>query len=277
MRAIAVFSIIATSFFLSACQTVDPGAYLKFSVDHEYTSGVSHNARLNTRQGVTQSYRGSIPADAKAIVLWFPGWDGTGGNNGLDTTLIRNGIGFLNVRPPSDWPRGFICCDSPFRGSTQHLRDVGAVLGYLREKKGLPIWLMGISVGTISIANVATRLPDAIDGVVFLSSITSLTDRGYRSHSETMVTEMDLNKIKVPVLAAAHAQDNDPTTPPSGARTIVERASNAPVKEVKIFSEGPDVRPYGGGRGFVPHSFAGKRPELADHIAKFILANTRSS
>ena len=91
-----------------------------------------------------------------------------------------------------------------------------------------------------------------------------------------MVTEMALSKIEVPVLAAAHAQDNDPTTPPGGAKTIVQRAKNAPVKEVKIFSEGPDVRPYGGGRGAVPHTFAGKRHELADHIAKFILANTRA-
>ena len=112
--------------------------------------------------------------------------------------------------------------------------------------------------------------------MVFLSSITSFTDRGYRARSETTVTEMDLSKIKVPVLAAAHAQDNDPTTPPGGTKTIVQRATNAPVKEVKIFSEGPDVRPYGGGSGFVPHTFAGKRQELADHIAKFILANTRA-
>lgn len=195
---------------------------------------------------------------------------------GLDSILLSNGIGFMNVAPPSDWPRGFVCCDSPFRDSSDHLRDVGAVIGYLREKTGLPIWLIGVSMGTVSIANVATRLPDAIDGVVFLSSITSFTDRGYRARSESMVTEMDLSNIKVPVLATAHAQDNDPSTPPGGTKTIVQGATNAPVKEVKIFSEGPDVRPYGGGSGFVSHTFAGKRQELADHIAKFILANTRT-
>ena len=195
---------------------------------------------------------------------------------GLDSILLSNGIGFVNVAPPSDWPGGFVCCDTPFRDSTGHLRDVGAVIGYLREKTGLPIWLIGISMGTVSIANVATGLPDAIDGVVFLSSITDFADSGYRARSETMVTEMDLSKIKVPVLAAAHAQDNDPTTPPGGTRTIVQRATNAPAKEVKIFSEGPDVRPYGGGHGAVPHTFAGKRRKLANHIAKFILANTRA-
>ncbi len=195
---------------------------------------------------------------------------------GLDSILLRNGIGFVNVAPPSDMPHGFICCDNPFRDSPRHLRDVGAVISYLREKTGLPIWLIGVSMGTVSIANVATRLPDAIDGVVFLSSITSFTDRGYRARGESMVTEMTLSRIKVPVLAAAHAQDSDPTTPPGGARTIVKHATNAPVKEVKIFSEGPDVTPYGGGSGFVPHTFAGKRTELAKHIAKFILANTRT-
>ncbi len=241
----------------AACETVDPETYQKFSVDHAYVSGPTYNVRLNTRRGVTQGFQGWIPADAKAVVLWFPGGEGLGGTMGLDGVLNFNDIGFVTVPPPSDWPRGFVCCGRPFRSTTLHLRDVAAVIGYLREKTDLPIWLIGLSMGTVSIANVATRLPDAIDGVVFLSSITNYTAGGHRARGETMVTQMALSRIKVPVLAVAHAQDNDPTTPPRGARTIVRRATNAPVKEMKIFSEGPDVKPYGGGYGRVPHSFAG--------------------
>lgn len=187
---------------------------------------------------------------------------------GLDSILLRNGIGFVNVPPPSDWPRGFVCCDSPFRSSWHHLRDVAAVIAYLKKERGLPIWLGGVSMGTVSIANVATRLPEAIHGVVFLSAITAFTARRTRARGETLVTEMSLSRIRVPVLAIAHAQDPDPTTPPDGAETIVRHATNAPVKEAKIFSAGPGARPS---EGF--HTFIGSRDEVADSIAKFILAN----
>ncbi len=109
-----------------------------------------------------------------------------------------------------------------------------------------------------------------------LSSITHVARSGFPPRGETMVTQMRLSRIKVPVFVAAHAQDNDITTAPAGAKTIAKRVKNAPAIEVKIYSEGPDVKPYGGGRGLVPHTFAGKRTELAKDIAKFILSNTRT-
>ena len=279
MRAVTAFPIIVTTFFLTACLTIDPEAYQKFSVDHAYVSGTTYNVRLNTRRGVTQSFQGSIPSDSKAVVLWFPGGEGLGGSMGLDRVLNFNGIGFVTVPPPSDWPRGFFCCKSPFRDSTRHLRDVGAVIGYLREKTGLPIWLIGLSMGTVSIANVATRLPDAIDGVVFLSSITSFIEGQYRPRGETLVTEMNLSKIKVPVLAVAHKMDSCAETPAGGARAIVRRARNSPVKEAKIFEGGYGLRgdPCARSPGMIgPHLFSGIETELAEHIAKFILANTRA-
>lgn len=258
------------AFATTACETVNPDEYLKFAVDHSYFEGRSIYARLKTRRGVTQSFGGIIPANAKAMVLWFPGLEGLGGNQGMDSVFLTKEIGFVNVQPPSDRPGGFICCNSPFRHSTYHLRDVGAVIGYLKKETGLPIWLMGWSMGTVSIANVATNLPDAIDGVVFMSSITSFHARGGRARGETMVTEFNLDKIKVPVLAIAHAQDSDSTTPPGGAEAIVRQATNAPVKEAKIYSAGPGVAPH---ERF--HTFDDNRVEVAEYVAKFILANTK--
>lgn len=274
MRTSSTPVLVAILMLMAACETVDPEAYQKYSVDHAGVSGTSYYVRLNTRRGVTQSFDGSIPSDAKAVVLWFPGGEGLGGTMGLDSVLLSNGIGFVTVPPPSDWPGGFVCCGSPFRDSTGHLRDVGAVIGYLREKTGLPIWLAGVSMGTVSIANVATRLPDAIDGVVFLSSITSSNDRGFRARGETMVTEMSLSKIKVPVLAIAHKMDFCEFTPASGARAIVRWARNSPVKEAKIFEGGFSTSSDPCFTG--PHRFSGIETEMAEHIAKFILANTRA-
>lgn len=269
-KALTVVLIAVLMLTVAACETVDPQAFEKFTLVETGGFGSGIYVRLETRPGVTQTFVGSIPPDAKAVFLWFPGGEGIGGNMELDSVLVPHGIGFVNVPPPSDWPRGFVCCDRPFRSSTHHLRDVAAVIGYLRKERGLPIWLGGVSMGTVSIATVATRLPEAIDGVVFLSAITAFAARRTRARGETLVTEMRLSKIEVPVLAIAHAQDSDPTTPPDGAESIVRYATNAPVKEAKIFSAGPGVTPH---EGF--HTFIGSREEVAVYVAKFILPNLR--
>lgn len=236
----------------------------------ESSLGVSfYGVTLKTRPWVRQEFSGTIPANAKAVVLWLSGGEGFG-QPMVGSELQVHGIGVLNVLPPSDRPRGFICCDSPFRGSADHAADIEAVIRYVRAKTGAAIWLAGHSMGTVSSANVATRRPELVDGVILLSSITSNTERGRPARGEPFVTQMDLAKIRSPLLAIAHAQDRDPTTPPRGAEEIVRRASGAPVKEAQMIVASAGAPPTA---DF--HAFADSRFELANRVVKFILANTR--
>lgn len=82
-----------------------------------------------------------------------------------------------------------------FRQTTEHVADVKAVIAWLRRTAKVPVWLVGTSRGTQSVAYIATDLTGAEgpDGVVLTSTI--LVDK-----KSTPVPAMALGNIRVPVL-----------------------------------------------------------------------------
>lgn len=61
---------------VAACETIDPQTFEKFTVVETGGFGSGIHVRLETRPGVTQTFSGVIPPDAKAVFLWFPGGEG---------------------------------------------------------------------------------------------------------------------------------------------------------------------------------------------------------
>jgi len=154
---------------------------------------------------------------------------------------------------------------SGFRQRPEHAADVKAVIGWLREKAKIPVWLIGTSRGTQSAAYVATELagPDGPDGLVLTSTI--LTDKGSRP-----VPAMPLGKIQVPVLVVHHEQDGCEHCSFSEVPILMGMLGNAPRTQLLSFKGGEN-------RGdpceaFAYHGFNGLEREVVQQIAAWILS-----
>jgi pimeloyl-ACP methyl ester carboxylesterase len=227
---------------------------------------------LEPRPGVTLALRIAAPDRPRAAVLLFEGGSGK---------LNASGRGFLVANHEAFAERGLFAAllDAPsdqtgwrggmhprFRLSAEHATDIDAALAALRARSGLPVWLVGISLGTRSAASYASRRPDALAGLVLLSSST-------RPKGGKPVTQMGLGKLRVPVLAVAHRDDGCPGTPPAGAQAIVDAATASPNAKALIVTGGREE----GRNPCVPrshHTYNGIEDEVVDAIAAFIKDNS---
>lgn len=169
---------------------------------------------IPTRPGTTQRILLITPHDPKATVVLFPG--GHGGLQILANGSMKWGEGNLLIRTRqlfSEAGLAVAIVDAPsdrqsppylqgFRQRPDHVADIKAVINSLRESIKAPVWLVGTSRGTQSVAYLATELggSDGPSGIVLISTI--LKDDKGRS-----VPAMPLNKVRVPVLVVHHEQD----------------------------------------------------------------------
>ncbi|NQV84758.1 MAG: hypothetical protein HQ494_13170 [Rhodospirillales bacterium] len=212
------------------------------------------------------------PADKpKAVILMF---EGAGGD------FNPGGRGFVNSNYSEFVERGFtaVIMDSPddqndyprtggmhprFRESPAHVRDIDAVIAMLRKKAPLPIWVLGISLGTKSIANYSSNRPDKIDGAIFLSSSTR-PPGGFKS-----VKDYDYGSVRSPILTIAHKEDECPGTPPGGAREIAAAATASKDAKAIFFDGGDNSGPSPCGPS-TPHTFSGIEDDVVSAIDAFI-------
>jgi len=155
-----------------------------------------------------------------------------------------------------------------FRRTKKHVRDVDAVVGWMKEKTGLPVWLVGVSNGTVTASFYAIHGNHNLAGVALLSSITE--SGGSKVHKS--IIDLGLGKLRVPVLVLAHEKDACKHTPPGGAARIVSALIASPNAQSKILSGGRTK----GGDPCLPrsyHTFYGIEGEAVAAIAEFIEAN----
>ncbi len=153
-----------------------------------------------------------------------------------------------------------------FRDSQDHADDVAAVVRHLQAKYKLPVWLVGTSRGTESVANAGARLTGdgKPAGIVLTASIT-VPHRKFPYH----VLTSELERIAVPVLIAHHRQDACEHCPPGNVETIRTRLTHA--KPVKVLW-------YDGGEGMKGdpceanhyHGFVGIRQPVVRDIMAWI-------
>jgi hypothetical protein len=200
---------------------------------------------IPTRPGVTQRLLVLSPADPKAAVVLF-----AGGHGGLQlfpngsmkwgerNFLVRSrqlfadqGLLVVVVDAPSDRQT------PPFlqglRQKPEHVADIKAVIGWLRETSKVPVWLVGTSRGTQSVAYVATELAGAggPDGIVLTSTI--LSDNNGRP-----VPAMPLDKIRVPVLVVHHEQDGCRACAFADMPALMNKLGSAPKSQLLSFTGG---------------------------------------
>ena len=188
---------------------------------------------------------------------------------GSGNFLIRSRQHFLNhgaitavIDAPTDKRYGL----HGFRSTEDHAKDVGTVVKHLRAEFGLPVWLIGTSRGTNSVANSALRLSsDKPDGIVLTASMLAYNSRWGADYLLTM----DLEKIEMPVLIAHHRKDACSVTPPGLVGELKARLEHAEPLAVMWYEGGSGVK----GKvcqAFHHHGFAGIEERVVSDIMGWI-------
>jgi pimeloyl-ACP methyl ester carboxylesterase len=231
-----------------------------------------------TRPGVTQRLLLLTPESPRAAVVLFAGGHGGlqisstgafgwGGGNFLVRTrdlFAAQDLTVAVVDAPSDRQRDPFL--GGFRQTPQHVSDIKAVIAWLKQHGGLPVWLVGTSRGTQSAAYIATQLDPAAggpDGLVLTSTI--LTDPRGRP-----VPDMALDRVVVPVLVVHHRADGCRLCAYSEIPRLMKGLSAAPRKELVTVEGGQD-------RGdpceaLAHHGFNGLEREVVARIAAWIVS-----
>jgi hypothetical protein len=229
---------------------------------------------LPTRPGVTQPFWVMTPpATAVASVILFTGGTGALGSAHRavlhsNNFLIRSrekfaAAGFLvaSVDAPSDHADGL----DAFRSSAEHATDIAAVIAYLKQRAAVPVWLIGTSKGTISAANVASRLKaGGPDGLVLTSSMAAQTRRVVPINAS-----VDVAAITVPTLFVHNREDACPACAFSAVPALMDRFANARKKALIAVSGGspPESEPC---EALSRHGYLGIEDEVVGDIVRWI-------
>lgn len=239
----------------------------------ELSSGV---VDLPTRPGVTQRVLVLAPPQPRAAVLLFAGGHGglqiaPDGNFGWGkgNFLVRSrqafsgqGLLTLVVDAPSDRQGSPFL--TGFRQTANHVEDIKAVIAWVRKQGQIPVWLVGTSRGTQSVAYLATELGEAErpDGIVLTSSI--LADNKMRP-----VTALPLEKLTLPVLVVHHELDGCSHCAFSDIPALMKKLDRVPRKALLAFKDGQSVGDPCEARAY--HGFNGIETSVVAQIADWIL------
>jgi pimeloyl-ACP methyl ester carboxylesterase len=179
--------------------------------------------RVPTRTGITVAVLIREPAKPTAIVLLYAGGGGrldlsdAGLGKSADNFTVRTrgefakaGIVAVAVDAPSDHPESL----RKYRISTEGGDDTAKLAAWAAGKWKLPVWLVGTSRGTISVANAAAR-GTHVRGIVLTSSVTA------GKHETIGNTAVD--KIAGPVLVVHHEKDGCNASPLAGAQALAAK------------------------------------------------------
>jgi hypothetical protein len=231
---------------------------------------------LPTRPGVTQPFWLIRPEGQPAAILILFAGDrgrlalsaegiGWGQNNFLirnRTRFVKEGFAVALVDAPSDRTTDGL---SNFRLTAAHAEDIRILLAALRKEFGSPVWLVGTSMGTVSVASAASRLKEGgPDGIVLTATVT----RESRQIRET-IKNVRLKDIRVPALVVHHRRDGCAVSPYSGAVALIKGLTGSPRTEILTF-EGGDPPQSDPCEAMSAHGFLGIDGEVVEAISRWI-------
>lgn len=185
--------------------------------------------------------------------------------------FAKRGFITVVVDTPSDKPSGM---PPAFRISQMHVRDLTAVVQYLKQEYGVPVWVAGTSRGTISAARLLVDSPPDLAGGILTASIVQSDEKWptFKSHPD-VILNMPLGRTSLPVLVVHHKNDGCEECPPQKAERLKDKFHNS-KQFVFVWIEGGWPDKSGPCEGFAAHGFYGKEDRVLDAMAEFIQANT---
>jgi predicted alpha/beta hydrolase family esterase len=234
---------------------------------------------LSTRPGVTQSYfLTSIPKDLRAVAVLFPGSGGLiqlRNEDGkirfsTDNFLVRSRSEFIKrnvvaaiLDAPSDQQGNWGMTDE-FRRGELHFTDISAVVSQLGKRfPDVPLFLVGTSRGSVSVAALGARFDQRIAGLVLTSTMFRAA-RGKAKEQGPGLSGFDFASIKLPTLVVHHVSDQCEFTPYSDATRLSEQ-----FPLITVF--GGDAPQSGPCDAFSAHGYLGKESETVEQIVNWML------
>jgi pimeloyl-ACP methyl ester carboxylesterase len=156
-----------------------------------------------------------------------------------------------------------------FRSTEAHAQDIAGVVAFLKQRADVPVWLVGTSMGTVSAANAAARIPQGVDGLVLTSSVT----RASRRERESL-KDVNLKVIALPTLFVHNKSDACRVTPYADIPAVMQELTRAPKVELLGF-EGGDTPRSDPCEAMSYHGYLGLESAVVEAIAKWIKATSR--
>jgi hypothetical protein len=232
--------------------------------------------RVPTREGVHVPVLVHVPdGPALGVALLFPGGGGhlklseAGIARSADNFTVRtrslfaeSGVVAVVVDAPSDHDESL----TEFRASAEQAEDIARLAAWAGGVWHAPVWVVGTSRGTVSVADAAAR-GVAVQGIVLTSSVTA------GEHEKVTLFDLPLDQIRVPTLLVHQRRDACPPSPLSGARELSRVLVRAPSVELEVIEGG--ATPQGSACSpLAAHGFVGLDGEVVDTIVDFIVEHS---
>lgn len=230
---------------------------------------------IPTRAGVMQTMLVIKPAEPKAAVILFAG--GHGGLQIFPNGSMKWGEGNFLIRARQhfvDAGMMVVIVDAPsdrqnppylgnFRQTPEHAADIKAVIAWVRTQAQVPVWLVGTSRGTQSVAYLGIELAgeEGANGLVLTSSM--LKDNKGRP-----LPAMPLERIRIPVLVVHHESDGCAVCLFKDMPLLMEKLTNTSRKELLTFTGGANRGDPCEAHAY--HGFNGLEREVVGKIAAWI-------
>ncbi len=206
---------------------------------------------------------------ARGAIVMFPGGAGTIGikkDGDMD-----HGDNFL-VRTRDVWrEKGYavIIVDAVDRDSMRGVRSTPAyaaiareIIDYAHEQSKLPVFAMGTSQGSIAAMNAAATDGRALAGVILMESVSVL------GGSHETVFDSHPERVDIPALVVANADDQCKVAPPNKADDIARAMSHAQTTVLRV--AGGTQRSHDECGSLTPHGYYGIERSVVDKIAQWM-------
>lgn len=229
-----------------------------------------------TRKNIMERIAVITPEHPKAVAILFAG--GHGGLQiqedgkygwGAGNFLVRSaelfekaGLMVVVVDAPSDRQKEPYL--NGFRQTKEHAEDTQAIINWVKTQSNAPIWLVGTSRGTQSVASIALGDVKDVHGIVLTSTILHDT-------KSKAVPELDLEKLSMPVLVAHHENDGCSHCPFSLVEGLMKKLEKNPAKTLMVFQGGQTKGDPCNAFGY--HGFNGIEQEVVTKLTQWMLTH----
>lgn len=231
---------------------------------------------IPTRSGVSERIHVLKSENPKAVAILFAGGHGGlqigddgkygwGGGNFLVRSaelFVKAGLMVVVVDAPSDRQKEPFL--NGFRQTKEHVEDTQAVLAWVKSQTNAPIWLVGTSRGTQSVASIALGNVKGIHGIVLTSTILHDT-------KSKAVPELELEKLNIPVLVVHHENDGCSHCSFSLVENMMKKLDKNPHKALLTFQGGQTKGDPCNAFGY--HGFNGIEQEVVMKMTDWMLTH----
>ncbi len=265
----------------------DPSALIAAPIQAESNAGniITTLENITTRPNAELKYILLKPENPSAALILFAGSHGNlrlyGSHSspaiswGSENFLVRSRKQFADqdfvvavVDMPTDKRTDDGRKAAKYRLSDEHVTDINVLAKSLKDEFGTPVWLVGTSMGTLSVAAIGTKEHEEISGLVLTSSV---TDASFVPNTKmpNIILDLPLEKITLPTLVIHHQKDGCKYSPPKRVTSLEKALSGSPDVAL-VMVEGGYSSHSNPCTAETLHGFQGKEQEVVEIIAGFI-------